>query len=491
MTKVFFIGLLIFVAIVHAGAQIPLTPEKDVPGLEEVEEIKPDVDALLDTASDPLSSSGLTASDTAPYFEDHIIKSRLQAMEGVIPLTFNHVTRGFIDYFTIRNRAYTRLMLQRVPVYFPLFEAALKKHNMPEELKYLAVVESGLHPRAISRVGAAGLWQFMPYTGKTFDLQQDFFVDDRLDPAMATEAACLYLKQLYYMFGDWELAIASYNCGPGNVRKAIRRSGGKRSFWKIYPFLPKETRSYLPQFIALAYALHFHEAHLLQPEGHEVLPETDTLFVDHTVHFNALAFVTGLCLEDLIKLNPAVKHGLVPAGHRYKVVVPTSVTKNLHELYYCLFDTLNCFPPLDLPVSSTSVGWFSGNQNFGSTLTGKYKITHRVKSGESLGSIAMKHKVTVTQIKQWNKLQKNTIYPGQRLAVWKSQSQTIPGRAPKIPATVVSQPTSGSTAQFHKVEPGDTLWSIATRYEITVQRIKEWNKLQSNTIKSGMKLRVG
>lgn len=207
------------------------------------------------------------SSDTAPYFSDQIIRERLQSIEKTIPLTFNPVTRGFIDYFTTKNREYTKLMLQRKDYYFPLFESLLEKHGMPTELKYLAVVESGLHPRAVSRVGAAGLWQFMPYTGKSFNLNQDFYIDERLDIYKSTEAACLYLKQLYQMFGDWELAIASYNCGPGNVRKAIRKSGGKRNFWQAYRFLPKETRSYVPQFVALAYALNYPEEHFIFLKG--------------------------------------------------------------------------------------------------------------------------------------------------------------------------------------------------------------------------------
>ncbi len=489
-TKLYSLFLSVFLVLLGLNSSAQTEPlsieEKKILETEEATEVieSPEFDTIVIVET--------YSSDTAPYFSDQIIRERLQSIEKTIPLTFNPVTRGFIDYFTTRNRAYTKLMLQRKDYYFPLFESLLEKHGMPTELKYLAVVESGLHPRAVSRVGAAGLWQFMPYTGKSFNLNQDFYIDERLDIYKSTEAACLYLKQLYQMFGDWELAIASYNCGPGNVRKAIRKSGGKRNFWQAYRFLPKETRSYVPQFVALAYALNYPEEHFIFPEGYDLHVDYDTLHFDNTISFNALAFITGLCLEDLVRLNPAVKHGIVPALSQYKVVIPGSVSHLVHENFYCLFDTLNCYAPAELQALPSHLAWRGTNTTL-STTSGQRHV-HKVRPGEALSTIAARYRVTVTQLKSWNQLKGSTIYVGQKLIIWRSAGASIsptPPQQAKINMPLKTTPQS-SKGLFHEVKPGDTLWSIAAQYEgVTIEKLKQLNQLQGNTIKSGTKLRIG
>ncbi|MFW5759830.1 MAG: lytic transglycosylase domain-containing protein, partial [Cyclobacteriaceae bacterium] len=256
--------------------------------------------------------------DTLGYQYEYIpdvpydtIAARLDSLENEIPLHLNEIVRAFIDYFSIRNRDYTRMIMQRKDIYFPIFEKKLAEHGLPDELKYLSIIESGLNTRAKSRVGALGLWQFMPYTGKIFKLHQDLYIDERMDPAKATEAACQYLKQLYMIFGDWELALASYNAGPGNVRRALRRSG-KDNFWDAYHSLPRETRSYLPQFVAIIYVLNHAEDHNIFIEDKEYLMAADTIFMDGYCHLPTLANYLGVCPEDLADLNPEIKQNFLP-----------------------------------------------------------------------------------------------------------------------------------------------------------------------------------
>lgn len=425
--------------------------------------------------------------DSIPRFSEEVIENRLKQIEKTIPLTYNNITKGFIDYFTVRNREYSKLMIQRKDVYFPMFVEALKRHGMPEELKYLAVVESGLHPRALSRVGAAGLWQFMPYTGKQFALNQTDYIDERLDPYKATEAACLYLKQLHHIFNDWELAIASYNCGPGNVRKAIRRSGGKRNFWRVYNHLPRETRSYLPQFIALAYTLEHYEPHLLHPGGFDLPQSLDTLHTHHPVNLMALSLATGVCMEDLLHYNPSLRRGYLPGNSNYSIRLPQHVMPAVHANYFCLFDTLNCFAPFEVDFliqrgrsSSTQSVYYSPKGS---------KTVYKVKNGEVLGSIARKFSVSVAQIKQWNRLNRNTIYVGQKLVLYpKSSSAHITAAAPVTKGKTSIQKTTDN--RTYSVQYGDTLWSIAQSHSISIEQLKKLNHLKGNTIKTGMKLKV-
>ena len=217
--------------------------------------------ALVGT--DPKEAVDSALVEFVPDVSYDLVKDRLSCMESTVPLNFNNRVFGFVNYFAVKDREYSEMVMSRAPVYFPLFEKYLKKYDLPEEIKYLAIVESGLNPQAISRAGAVGLWQFMPSTGRYFGLHQDWYVDQRMDPERSTEAACKYLRQLYGIFKDWELALAAYNCGPGNVRKAIRRSGYKKTFWEVYRYLPRETRSYLPQFVAILYLLNHSEEHNL------------------------------------------------------------------------------------------------------------------------------------------------------------------------------------------------------------------------------------
>src|SRR5688500_10211315 len=264
--------------------------------------------------------------------EPAIFRDRLSCVEQKIPLVYNDKIHAFINYFTVKGREYTRMMMRRKNLYFPLFEKYLAKYNMPDELKYLSIIESALNPRAVSRVRAVGLWQFMPATGKYYGLHNDWYIDDRMDPEKSTDAACRYLKDLYRMFNDWELALAAYNTGPGNVRKAIRRSGYKKTFWDIYNFLPRETRSYVPQFVAIIYTMNYLDEHNFVYEGEEMLVRSDTLKVNKFLNFETLAQLTGTCVEDLQKLNPSIQRNAVPeTGKNFVIRLPLQAKQLLDQ----------------------------------------------------------------------------------------------------------------------------------------------------------------
>lgn len=405
-----------------------------------------------------------------------LVADRIACIQSDIPLTYNHRVKSFVDYFTVRDREYTRMVIRRKDIYFPLFEAYLKKYNMPQDLKYLAIVESGLKPEARSRVGAVGLWQFMPSTGRMFGLNQDWYIDERQSPEKSTEAACKYLKQLYNMFGDWELALAAYNTGPGNVRKAIRRSGYKKSFWDIYRYLPRETRSYVPQFVAIAYTLNFIDEHNLREDIPDYIVEADTLMVSQFASLKVLAEQLNVCEEDLKKLNPELRRAAVPeTAKNYPLRIPADMAD---------FIAANSSSILDSAGSETIKKQFvaQAQKSSGSTY-GRSKITYRVRRGDVLGKIAERHGVRLSDVRRWNNIRGSRIYAGQRLTLYvKSSSRSA----------VASSRSPIPNGKYHLVQPGDSLWEISRKYQgLTVTKIKQLNKLSTNSIKPGQKLIIG
>ncbi len=406
-----------------------------------------------------------------------LMADRLSCIEKEIPLNYNTRVAAFINYFAVKDREYTKMIIERKNVYFPIFEKYLKKYGLPDELKYLSIIESGLNPRAISRAGAVGLWQFMSFTGRHFDLHQDWYIDERMDPEKSTEAACRFLKQLYNMFGDWELAIAAYNTGPGNVRKAIRRSGYKKTFWQIYPHLYRETRSYLPQFVAMIYVLNYAEEHNFTEDNIKHRMETDTIMVKSYVHFETLANQLNLCTDDLSDLNPALKHKVLPEITKGYVLRLPAESK---ELFSADRDAI-----LD---SAGKVGRkeleYRARNSVGSTY-GRDKIVYRVRSGDVLGKIAQRFKVRVSDIKKWNRLRGNTIRVGQRLNIWQK-----PGFEPAMVKNSAQKTMPiPKDAKTYVVQPGDTLWDISRKFNgLSIEKLKKMNKLQSNKIKPGQQL---
>ena len=419
----------------------------------------------------------------APY---DLIEDRLSCIEGEMPLTFNEKVKTFVDYFTIRNRAYTKGILVKKDQYFPLFSKYLKKYDMPDELKYLSIIESGLNPNAISRVGAGGLWQFMPATGKMYNLSQSWYIDERMDPHKSTEAACKYLRQLYNMFGDWELALAAYNTGPGNVRRAIRRSGYKKGFWEIYRYLPRETRSYLPQFVAMIYTINYADEHNFHiDENSKPLPIAfDTIRVSSYLHMETFANQLNMCEDDLIKLNPHIIRGAIPDGvKRYPLRVPVDLVDEIRTNRTFLLDTAG-------KVGKKALAHLARNTP-GSTY-GRTKQIYRVRSGDVLGLIANRYHVRVTDIKRWNKLRSNMIRVGQRLNIWtlpyyNSQTKkqyTVKNLPVKVPVTAAS-------GEYYMVRSGDSLWSISRKFNnLNIEQLKALNNLTSSNIKPGQRLKI-
>ncbi|WP_254154600.1 lytic transglycosylase domain-containing protein [Chryseosolibacter indicus] len=429
--------------------------------------------------------------------DDHpaVISDRLHCIQKKIPLVYNDKIHAFINYFTVKDREYTKLMMRRKNLYFPLFEKYLAKYNLPDELKYLSIIESGLNPRATSRVRAVGLWQFMSATGKFYGLRHDWYIDERMDPEKATDAACRFLRDLYRMFNDWELALAAYNTGPGNVKRAIRKSGytnknpeggmSQKTFWDIYQHLPRETRSYVPQFVAIIYTMNYLDEHNFYDEGEERLVRHDTLHVNKFLNFETFANLTGTCVEDLQKLNPAIQRNAIPeTAKAFTLLVPQTAKEVLAKNRYAILDSASKIGKKEIELLAKA--------SEGSTY-GRDRIVYKVKSGDVLGSIAMRHKVTVTDLKKWNNLRSNNIRVGQRLNIWTTQS----GRSTVLASTKSSSSKSASTHKVngkktYVVQPGDTLWEITRKFEgLTIDKIKSMNKLDNNKIQPGQKLVIG
>lgn len=357
---------------------------------------KPDCDTTLDV----------------PQVSDSIIHMRLRKMPCVMEMPFNSHVRSFIDLYTVRRRTQMSYLLGLGDYYFKIFEHALEKARLPLELKYLPVIESALRPTAYSRAGAAGLWQFMVATGRMYGLEINSLVDERMDPYKSTTAAVQYLKDLYAIYDDWHLVIAAYNCGPGNVNKAIRRAGGKRDYWSIYPFLPAETRGYVPIFIAANYSMHYANQHNICKTSIEFPKVADTIVVRQRIHIEQIAAVLEMPVEQVRLMNPQYRRDIIPGDLKpYSVSLPTKLTGKFIDK----FDDIVAYKADSLvnnrraEVTATTVA-AGGSGNV---------IYHRVKSGQTLSGIAARYGVSVSKIRQWNNIRGSIIRSGQRLKIYK------------------------------------------------------------------------
>lgn len=384
-----------------------------------------------------LSAATIDPENEIPEYNEEEIKKRLESLsQDLVEVQYVPAVKGYIKGYTIRNRRNAEIILGRAVQYFPIFEYYLKKHNLPEALKYLPIVESALDPKAISRVGAGGLWQFMPATGKERGLEINKYVDERMDPIRSTEAAMVHLQRQYDRFDDWALALAAYNSGSGRVSRAIKRARSK-NFWRLMRYLPRETRNYVPAFIAASYLVDYYEKHNISPDYPELdMQITETIQVHDNHSFYRIAQVTGLPLDIIEALNPSYKKGYIP----------TSSSGNYLTLPRRVMEAFKAYVAASRPDSREMMPIFSGPVYFTRPADQgqpKYvRSTYIVLGGETLRSIAQDLKVTVHQIKAWNKLRSNDLTPGQELIVFTPEAfkRLVELPAPMAPLTPIASP---------------------------------------------------
>lgn len=435
-----------------------------------------------------------------PQFSDKDYKKRIDQMNSVVTLTYNEKVQNYINVYANKRRNSVSTMLGVSEYYFPIFEDIFEQHDVPQELKYLAVIESALNPKAKSPAGARGIWQFMPSTGKFYGLKINSYMDERCDPIKSTHAAAKYLNSLYSIFDDWILAIAAYNCGPGNIKKAIARSGGKKNYWEIYPYLPKETRNYVPAFIAAYYVFEHHELHNLYPRKVN-MPQVDTVMIKKKVHFKQIAEYLDVPLKQIEDINPQYKADMVPyCEEGSPLYLPTELTTpflRAEDSIYVYKDSLyqNLQPERVIATNSYS------KIDYSTSTAGKTKVYYTVKKGDTYSHIAAKYGVSVNAIKTWNHKSNNMLHIGDKLVVYVAktgggscaQKSTNTTKTQPVATVSTQKNTTNSTSSnksYHTVKAGDTLWGISQAYGTTVENIKSLNELTSSKLSPGMSLRI-
>lgn len=439
----------------------------------------------------------LSALNTPPRFGNEVYKHRLDSITKSIPLDYNAFVQGYIDLYAFRKREQVERMLGLSEFYFPMVERVFKEYKIPAEFKYLAIVESALNPYAVSPVGATGMWQFMFTTAKMYDLEITSHIDERRDPYLATHAAAKYFVDMYRRYGDWLLVIAAYNCGPGNVNRAIKKAGGgQKTFWEIRQYLPQETRGYVPAYIAANYIMSFAEAHNLYPTYPSFSFMTDTLHFTKPVYFKDIERLCGVNADELRILNPQYKKDFVPAyTESFTLKLPATrrdLVANNKDSLYALFP------------SEVQDQIFVLNTDPMAKSRAVYK-THVVTKGQTLSKLAAKYDVSVSDIKKWNNLKKTALYRGQRLKIKKQiqaptpQPSTAIAKNTKTPEKAsVEQENQKVTYEYvtknsskkHKVKSGENLSLIADKYNVSVADIKKWNKLKKNSLMAGQYLSI-
>ncbi|MFI1744743.1 LysM peptidoglycan-binding domain-containing protein [Thalassobellus sediminis] len=419
-----------------------------------------------------------------PELPTDTLKVRLKELDARTPFNveYNPALESVIKSYLKHRRRHLQKLITLSAFYFPLFEKELDNYNIPLEIKYLAIVESALKPRAKSRVGATGLWQFMFATGKMYGLDVSSYVDERSDPIKSTEAASKYLSKLYEIFGDWDLALAAYNSGPGNVSKAIRRSGGYKNYWNIRHNLPRETAGYLPAFLANMYIFEYAEEHGFKKMKPEVAYfETDTVRVKEMITLDQVSEVTGTPVEELQFLNPSYKLDIIPfiKGENYALRLPNEVVGKFVNNE----DSIYAFAKAEFAKREKPLPQFFNAND---------RIRYKVKSGDYLGKISRIYGVRVSDIKRWNGLRNNNLKIGQRLTIYprKPYAAVSTSTTKMVTKKSTSKPLSGNIITY-TVKSGDSLWSISQKFSgVSVQNIKDWNGISGSKLKPGMKLKI-
>ncbi|WP_420186528.1 transglycosylase SLT domain-containing protein [Bacteroides pyogenes] len=354
-----------------------------------------------------------------PYFIDSVYIDRLSRIPAIMEMPYNEIVRKFIDLYAGRLRNQVAFMLSACNFYMPIFEEALDAYGLPLELKYLPIIESALNPSAVSRAGASGLWQFMIGTGKIYGLESNSLVDERRDPIKATWAAARYLKEMHAIYGDWNLVIAAYNCGPGTINKAIRRAGGETDYWKIYNLLPRETRGYVPAFIAANYVMTYYCDHNICPMETNIPANTDTVQINKNLHFMQIAELCNVPLDEIKSLNPQYKKQIIPGDHKpYTLRLPIHAISSFidrQDTIYAhrseeLFHNRKVIEMKDDTPSARRTGKSRGSGNV---------TYYKIRKGDTLSSIASKYNVRVKDLQRWNGLSKTQISAGKQLKIYK------------------------------------------------------------------------
>ncbi len=377
------------------------------------------VNQSLETAVDDYNPQ---ADTLIPDFSDSVYLQRLSEIPSVVDLTYNRIVKNYINVYTRKRREQVRIMLGLSEYYFPIFEEVFDYYGVPYELIYLAIIESALNPRAVSRASAVGIWQFMYSTGKHYGLTINSLVDERRDPVAATHAAARYLVDLHGIYKDWTLALAAYNCGPGNVNKAIRRSGGSRNFWEIYYYLPRETRGYVPAFIAATYSMNYHTEHLITRAPFTMPRHTDTIMVYEPVHLQQVADVLGIPISQLRDMNPQYRQDIIPATAKrgYAVKIPVEQTAAFIDLQDSIFAYKDSVY-FDKGKLVASPQRYTSSYKVDLPADKYDKLNYTIKSGDNVGFIADWYDVRASDLRYWNNISRNLIRTGQKLVIYKSK----------------------------------------------------------------------
>jgi membrane-bound lytic murein transglycosylase D len=469
------------------------------------EKISADLDSLVNSwyvRMALLNNPEAFSDDTAGVqYPDSVYINRLSRIKSIIRLPYNSIIRNHIHVYTIKQRDKFSAVLGLKDYYFPIIEDIFDSYGLPAELKYMAVIESALNPNAVSPAGATGLWQFMYSTGRFYGLTINSVVDERRDPVKSTHAAAKYIRDLYNIYNDWILVIAAYNCGPGNVNKAIRRSGNKKDYWEIFYRLPRETRGYIPQYVAAAYGINYYPEHNIRPLPLNIPVATDTIMINEDIHLAQISEVMKIPYGELRALNPQYRTGLVPGSSK-----PLALTLPISHLgdFIDLNDTIRSYKPDVYLNSATRIADPSRSAYVPADIKGKTRLIYIVKEGDNLGYISEWYHVGLSELRYWNNIYRNTIRIGQKLVVYVDPSrseyyskinsisftekQQMNGKTiPVNTSTTEKSVSAQSDGEYitYTVRSGDTIWDIVKLFEnvtttdvLTLNNISDPDKIQ-------------